>query len=133
MLMKVATDHGNYANRQRKCGEVQKNGPQSFRCSEFHQNLCEKLEKGLHGPDALRELEMLVANLICAHVHAKSTRDRLPSIQRSTGRSRSSGWAPLIKLLRACASSFFWLGFLIVLNFFYLPNEAAKSLLNWHR
>ena len=47
MLIKVATgtDHRNYANRKRKRGEVQKNGPQSFRCSEFHQNLCEKLKK----------------------------------------------------------------------------------------
>ena len=28
--MKVATDHGNYVNRKRKYGEVQKNGPQSL-------------------------------------------------------------------------------------------------------
>ena len=54
-------------------------------------------KKGLHGPDTLHELEMLVANLIC--VHAKLTRDRQPSIQRSTGTSRSTGWAPLIKLI----------------------------------
>ena len=74
MLMKVDTDHGNYANRKRKCGEVQTNGPQSFRCSEFHQNLCKELKKGLHGPEALHELEMLVANLMC--VHAKSAPDR---------------------------------------------------------
>ena len=38
---------------------------QSFKCSEFHQNICEELKKGLHGPDALHELEMLVANLMC--------------------------------------------------------------------
>ena len=68
MLMRVATDHGNYANRKRKCGEVQKNDPQSFRCSEYHQNLCEELKKGLHGPDALHKLEMLVANLMCVHM-----------------------------------------------------------------
>ena len=95
--MKVATDCGNHANRKRKCGEVQKNGPQSFRCSEFHQNFCEEPKKGLHVPDALHELEILVANLMC--VNAKSARDRQPSIQRSAGRSRSTGWAPLIKLL----------------------------------
>ena len=95
--MKVATDHGNYVNRKRKCDEVQNNGPQSIRCSEFHQNFCEELKKGLHGPDALHELEMLVANLI--YIHAKLTRDRQPSIQRSTGTSRSTSWAPLIKLI----------------------------------
>ena len=98
--MKVATDHGNYANRKRKCGEVRKNGPQSFRFSKFHQNLCEELKKGLHGPGALHELEMLVANLMCVqYIYAKSASDRQPSIQKSTGRSRSTGWAPLIKLL----------------------------------
>ena len=95
--MKTATDHGNYANRKRKCGEAQKNGLQSFKRSEFHQNFCEELKKGLHGPNALHELEMLVANLMCVHV--KLARDRQPSIQKSTGRSRSTGWAPLIKLL----------------------------------
>ena len=73
---------------------------------------------------------MLVVNLIC--VHAKLTRDRQPSIQRSTGTSRSTGWAPLIKLIWAGASSLL-VEFLMVLNFFYQPNEAAKSLLNWHR
>ena len=64
--MKVATDHGNYANRKRKCSEVQKNGPQSFRCSKFLQNLSlsEELKKGLPGPDALHQLEMFVANLM---------------------------------------------------------------------
>ena len=55
-----------------------KNGPQSFGCFEFHQNFCEELKKGLHDPDALHELEMLVAILIC--VYAKLTRDRQPSI-----------------------------------------------------
>ena len=67
MLIKIATDHGNYANRKRKYGEVQKNGPQSFKCSEFHHNLCEELKKGFHGSDALHEREMLVANLMCVH------------------------------------------------------------------
>ena len=95
--MKVVTDHGNHANRKRKCGEVQKNGPQSLTCSEFHQNLCKELPTDFHCPDALHELEMLVTNLMC--VHAKSARDRQPSIHRSTGRLRSTGWAPLIKLL----------------------------------
>ena len=62
--------HVPYVNR---CGEVY---PSDV---EFHQNFCEKLKKGLHGPDALHELEMLVANLIC--VHAKLTRDD-PKIDR---------------------------------------------------
>ena len=79
-----------------------KNGPQSFRCSEFHQNLCEQLKKDLHGPDALHELEMLVVNLMC--VHAKSARDRQPSIQRPTGRSRSTGWASFYELVQVLFS-----------------------------
>ena len=90
MLMNVATNHGKYANRKRKCGEVQKNGPQFFRCSEFHQNVCEELKKGLRGPDALHEPEKLVANLIC--VHAKMTRDRQPaSKDRPVHRDRLVG------------------------------------------
>ena len=96
--MKDVTDHRNYVYRTRKCGEVQKNAPQSFTCSEFHQNLCEELKKSFHCPDALHELEMLVANPMC--VHAKSARDRQPSIHRSTGRSRSTGWAHLIKFCK---------------------------------
>ena len=74
--------------------KYKKNGLHPSLCSEFHQNLCEELKKGLHGPDALHELEMLVTNLMC--VHAKSAHDQQASIQRSTGRSRSTGWAPLI-------------------------------------
>ena len=68
---------------------AKKYGLQCFGCSEFHQNLREKLKKGLHGLDAKRDLEILVVILMC--VHAKSARDRLPSIQRLT--SRSTGWA----------------------------------------
>ena len=41
--------------------KCKKNAFQSFRCFEFHQNLCEELKKGLHGLD---ELEMLVADLM---------------------------------------------------------------------
>ena len=63
-----ATGHGNYANRKRQCGDVQKNALQSFRCFEFHQNLCEELKKSLHGLDALRELKMLVADLMCVNM-----------------------------------------------------------------
>ena len=74
MLMKVATDHGNYANRKRKCGKVQKNVLNSSNVPNTAKIYVKSYKKGLHGPDALHELEMLVANLMC--VHAKTARDR---------------------------------------------------------
>ena len=92
--------------------QKKKNGLESFRCSELHQNLCEELKKNLHGPDALHELEMLVANPMC--VHAKLARDRQPSIQRSTGRSRSTGGAvgtPDLAFMSLC-KFYFLVGFL---------------------
>ena len=76
MLMKVATDHGNYANRKRKCGEIQKNGPQSFRCSEFHQNLCEKLIKRSSRPGRVTLSGNVGGQPNVYNVHAKSVRDR---------------------------------------------------------
>ena len=121
---------------------MQKNGPQSFRCSKFDQNLCEELKKGLYGPDALHEVEKLVANLMC--VHAKSVRDRQPNIQRSTGRSRSTGWAvmgtPDLTFVSLCKFSFvveFLNGFELFstylmnrLNHFFQCNCRTRKSLN---
>ena len=70
-------------------------------------------------------------------VHAKSARDRQPSIQRSTGRSRLTSRAvmgtPHLAFMSLCKFAFL-VFFLLVLSFFLpMPNEAAKSLFQCNR
>ena len=48
------------------------------------------LKKGLHGPDALHELEMLVANLMCVHaksaaIDSQASKDRPVECDRLVG------------------------------------------------
>ena len=80
--------------------KCEKNDLHSYRCSEFHQNLLEELKKGLHGPDALHELEMLEANLMCVHatklphrpaIDSQAFQDRPVDHDQLVGQ-----WAPLI-------------------------------------
>ena len=79
--------------------KCKKNALQSFRHCEFHQNLCEELKKGLHSLDALRELEMLVADLIRVNmphrlaIDSQAFKDRPVDCDLLVGQ-----WTPLIYL-----------------------------------